>query len=176
MKKIIMFLGTPGMNNIELARYLQITKYPKSIIIDRYDSWLKYPNERYNADVVEQDLYKTVKKALKSVDVVMIIAPFVLKIDRDNFFLYLKHAIKEKVEIIGVWVERKYEDLKTLRQLRLPYRQVPDETFEYLYKYRESPSVDEPFDDIVYITREINTGMSKKQPYITDILTALDRI
>lgn len=176
MKKIIMFLGTPGMNNIELARYLQVTKYPKSIIIDRYDSWLKYPNERYNADVVEQDLYKTVKKALKSVDIVMIIAPFVLKIDRDNFFLYLKHAIKEKVEIIGVWVERKYEDLKTLRQLRLPYRQVPDETFEYLYKYRESPSVDEPFDDIVYITREINTGMSKKQPYITDILTALDRI
>lgn len=176
MKKIIMFLGTPGMNNIELARYLQVTKYPKSIIIDRYDSWLKYPNERYNADVVEQDLYKTVKKALKSVDVVMIIAPFVLKIDRNNFFLYLKHAIKEKVEIIGVWVERKYEDLKTLRQLRLPYRQVPEETFEYLYKYRESPSVDEPFDDIVYITREINTGMSKKQPYITDILTALDRI
>lgn len=176
MKKIIMFLGTPGMNNIELARYLQVTKYPKSIIIDRYDSWLKYPNERYNADVVEQDLYKTVKKALKSVDIVMIIAPFVLKIDRDNFFLYLDHSIKEKVEIIGVWVERKYEDLKTLRQLRLPYRQVPEETFEYLYKYRESPSIDEPFDDIVYITREINTGMSKKQPYITDILTALDRI
>jgi hypothetical protein len=60
--------------------------------------------------------------------------------------------------------------------LRLPYRQVPDETFEYLYKYRESPMMDELFDDVVYITREINTGMSKSQPYITDILTALDRI
>lgn len=38
MKKIIVFMGSPGMNNIELARYLQITKYPQSIIIDRYDT------------------------------------------------------------------------------------------------------------------------------------------
>lgn len=38
MKKIILFLGTPGMNNIELARYLQVTKYPNSIIVDRYDN------------------------------------------------------------------------------------------------------------------------------------------
>lgn len=171
-----MFLGTPGMNNIELARYLQVTKYPKSIIIDRYDSWLKYPNERYNADIVEQDLYKTAVQALKESNIVMLIAPFVLKVDRDNFFLYLEKHIQEKIEIIGVWVERKYEDLKILRQLRLPYRQVSDETFEYLYKYRESPSASEPFNDIVYITREINTGMSKSQPFITDILTALDRI
>lgn len=176
MKKLIMFLGTPGMNNIELARYLQVTKYPKSIIIDRYDSWLKYPNERYNADIIEQDLYQTTKKALEDSDVVMIIAPFVLKVDRDNFFLYLESQVQEKLNIIGVWVERKYEDLKILRQLRLPYRQVPEETFEFLYKYRESPSASEPFNDIVYITREINTGISKSQPFITDILTALDRI
>ena len=38
LKKIIMFIGAPGMNNMELAHYLQVTKYPKSIIIDRYDS------------------------------------------------------------------------------------------------------------------------------------------
>lgn len=176
MKKIIMFIGAPGMNNMELAHYLQITKYPKSIIIDRYDSWLRYPEERYGSNIVEEDLYKTITKALNDSDIVMIIAPFVLKIDRDNFFLYLNQTFQEKIKIIGVWVERKYEDLKILRQLRLPYRQVPEETFEYLYKYRESPSAEEPFDDIVYITREINTGMSKNKPYITDILTALDRI
>lgn len=176
MKKIIMFIGTPGMNNMELAHYLQITKYPESIIIDRYDSWLKYPNERYSSDIVEQDLYKTTIQALQDTDVVMLIAPFVLKIDRDNFFLYLNKTFQKKIEIIGVWVERKYEDLKILRQLRLPYRQVPEKVFEYLYNYRESPSADEPFDDIVYITREINTGISKSQPFITDILTALDRI
>lgn len=58
----------------------------------------------------------------------------------------------------------------------MPYRQVPDETFEYLYKYRESPAASEPFNDVVYITREINTGMSRSQPFITNILTALDRI
>ncbi len=176
MKKIIMFIGTPGMNNMELAHYLQITKYPESIIIDRYDSWLKYPKERYNSDIIEKDLYKTTYQALQDTDVVMLIAPFVLKVDRNNFFEYINYTFQEKIQIIGVWVERKYEDLKILRQLRLPYRQVPEETFEYLYNYRESPSADEPFDDIVYITREINTGMSKSHPYVTDILTALDNI
>lgn len=176
MKKIIMFIGTPGMNNMELAHYLQITKYPNSIIVDRYDNWLKYPNEPYNSNIVEFDLYKTIIDTLNKTDIIMIIAPFVLKKDRDNFFLYINKSIKEKIEIIGVWVERKYEDLKILRQLRLPYRQVPEETFEYLYKYRESPTPEEPFNDIIYITREINTGISKNQPYITDILTALDKI
>jgi hypothetical protein len=38
MKKIIIFMGVPGMDNIELARYLQITKYPDGVIVDRYDS------------------------------------------------------------------------------------------------------------------------------------------
>ena len=170
-------MGVPGMNNIELARYLQVSKYHNSIIIDRYDSWLKYPEEPYNSYVVEYNLCLKVEEALKKSDTVMLIAPFVLKIDRDNFFEFLiEKKIISNVQIIGVWVERKYEDLKTLRKLRLPYRQVPEETFEYLYKYRESPMMDEPFDDVVYITREINTGMSKSQPYITDILTALDRI
>lgn len=176
MKKVIMFIGTPGMNNMELAHYLQITKYSKSIIIDRYDIWLKYPEEQYNSNIVEYDLYNTIINALNKTNTVMIIAPFVLKADRDNFFSYMKKHIKEKIQYIGVWVERKYEDLKTLRQLRLPYRQVPEETFEYLYNYRESPTPNEPFDDIFYITREINTGISKNQPYITDILTALNKI
>ena len=163
------------MNNIELARYLQISKYPESIIIDRYDSWLKYPEEPYSSDKVEYNLCKKVEEALLNKDVVMLIAPFVLKIDRTNFFEYIKLKIKN-LQVIGVWVERKYEDLKILRQFRLPYRQVPEETFEYLFKYRESPAQEEPFDDIVYITREVNTGMSKSQPYIADILTVLDRI
>lgn len=176
MKKIIMFIGTPGMNNMELAHYLQITKYSKSIIIDRYDIWLKYPEEQYNSNIVEYDLYNTIINALNKTNTVMIIAPFVLKADRDNFFSYMEKHIKEKIQYIGVWVERKYEDLKILRQLRLPYRQVPEETFEYLYNYRESPTPNEPFDDIFYITREINTGISKNQPYITDILTALNKI
>lgn len=163
------------MNNIELARYLQISKYPDSIIIDKYDSWLKYPEEPYESNKIKYNLYKKVENALNQKDVVMLIAPFVLKIDRMNFFEYIFYKIQD-LQIIGVWVERKYEDLKILRQFRLPYRQVPDETFEYLYKYRESPSQNEPFNDIVYITREVNTGMSKSQPYIANILTVLDRI
>ena len=57
MKKLIMFLGAPGMNNLELARYLQITKYPDAIIVDRYDCWLKYPREPYTSTIVESELY-----------------------------------------------------------------------------------------------------------------------
>lgn len=36
IEKLIMFLGTSSMNNIELARYLQAIKYLKSIIIYKY--------------------------------------------------------------------------------------------------------------------------------------------
>jgi hypothetical protein len=47
-------------------------------------------------------LYQTTKKALEDNDVVMVIAPFVLKVDRDNFFFYLESQIQEKLNIIGV--------------------------------------------------------------------------
>ena len=175
MKKIIVFMGSPGMNNIELARYLQITKYPQSIIIDRYDTWLRFPDEPYRSDIVEYAFYNDILKLVKSYDTIIVIAPFVLKEDRDNFHNFLQSKNID-FNLVGVWVERKYEDLKTLRRLRLPYRQVPDDVFEYLHQYRRSPTPEEPFDDLVYITREINTGMSKSQPYIADILTTLDRI
>lgn len=175
MKKIIMFMGSPGMNNMELAHYLKITKYPDAAIIDRYDTWLKFPEESYRSNLVEYAFYKDILCLLKHYEVILIVAPFVLKEDRDNFYYYLKSKNID-FELIGVWVERKYEDLKTLRKLRLPYRQVPDDVFEYLHQYRRSPTPEEPFDDLVYITREINTGMSRSQPYITDILTTLDRI
>lgn len=175
MKKIIMFMGAPGMDNMELAHYLQITKYPNAAIIDRYDIWLGFPDESYMSNIVEYTFYKKIYQLLKQHEVILVIAPFVLKEDRDNFYYYLKSKDID-FELIGVWVERKYEDLKTLRKLRLPYRQVPDDVFEYLHQYRRSPTLEEPFDDLVYITREINTGMSKSQPYIADILTTLDRI
>ena len=105
----------------------------------------------------------------------MVIAPFVLRVDRANFFFHFRNKLDD-IETIGVWVERKYEDLKTLIQLRLPYRKVTEETFEYLFNHRESLTEDEPFDNIYYITREVNIGMSKSDPYIADILTVLDKI
>ena len=173
-KKLIIFMGTPGTNNIELAHYLKTHRYRDAIIIDRYDSWLRHSKQSYDSLIVEHDLYTQVEMALYKANIVIVVAPFVLKTDRDNFFNFIEN--KFSLNIIGVWVERKYEDLKTLRQLRLSYRQVSNEIFEYLYHYRESPKEDEPFNDIVYITREVNTGISKSRPYIVDILTALDQI
>ena len=53
---------------------------------------------------------------------------------------------------------------------------MDEETLEYLFKYRSSPTDDEPFNDIVYLMLDANIGMSKTQPYMTTIYGALDRI
>ena len=47
---------------------------------------------------------------------------------------------------------------------------------ELLYKYKVSPRPEEPFDDLVYIMRDADIGMSKSYPYIASTFETLDRI
>ena len=170
--KIFMFMGIPSSNNLQLANYLQIQKYPNSLIFNR--DYIKiqpnYSDLPNNSPIIDFAFIRYIKNILvkNPKDCIMIVAPFILKESRECFYEAFKDA-----QFTGIWVERRKEELMINNSLQMSCFQETEEEIDYYLKYKVSPTPDEPFKDIAYITREINTGMSKTYPYVTDLETLL---
>ncbi len=173
--KIIMFMGIPSSNNLELAEFMKANVYPNSLVFNRDYIRIQsqYRDLPANAPAIDFALIKKIKETLEAnpTNVIMIVAPFILKESREYFYDAFKGA-----EFIGVWVERSKEELMFNNSLQLPSFQLRQSTIEYYLKYKVSPTLNEPFKDIAYISREINMGMSKLHPYPIGIEKLLMRL
>lgn len=173
--KIIMFMGIPSSNNLELAEFMKVNIYPNALIFNQDHIRIRpqYKDLPINAPAINFALIKQIKKTLQvnPADVIMIIAPFISKESREYFYEAFKEA-----EFIGIWVERSKEELMLNNSLQLPSFQLRQSTIEYYLKYKVSPTLNEPFKDIAYISREINAGMSKLHPYPMKIEELLMRL
>jgi peroxiredoxin len=109
--------------------------------------------------------------------VVIAVAPLATKEERQIVFSHLKKVIEEEQpQVIGIWVERKYEHLKFLNQMKLSYQKLSEEDFEQAYRYRESPQKEEGFDDIYYIIMDEEIGISQSSYGIQPLTNLLDTI
>ena len=173
--KIIMFMGIPSSNNLELAKFIQLNKYPDALIFNRDYIKMKpqYKDLPSNSLIIDFAFIQSIKTVIQkeSPKCIIVIAPFILKDSREYFF----EAFKGN-EFIGVWVERSRQKLLENNKLSIPSFQETEDIIDYYLKYKVSPTVGEPFKEIVYITREINTGISKNYPYIADLETVLLRL
>lgn len=99
--KIIMIMGIPGSNNLELATYIKLNKYPQALIFNRDEIRVKtkYRNLSSNSPIIDFAFIRFIKNELQKTptNCIIIVAPFVLKITREYFF----EAFQEN-EFIGV--------------------------------------------------------------------------
>lgn len=161
--KIIMLMGLPSFDNLDLALFIKTGKYPNAAIFNRdlvkiKTSYNGLPN---NSTIIDFAFIHEIKEELikNPKDCIIIVAPFVLKETREIFY----EAFKGE-EFIGVWTEESKESILLNNSLRLSVFQNREEVIEYYLKYKVSPTPNEPFIDIYYISKEINTGMSTKYP------------
>lgn len=173
--KIIMLMGVPSFNNLQLAEFIKLNKYPNALIFNRDYIKIKsqYKDLPNNSPIIDFAFIQNIKTFLQkdSKECIILIAPFILKESRECIYDAFPNA-----EFIGVWVERRREELLLNNLLQIPSLQETEQEIDYYLKYKVSPTDDEPFKDIAYITREINTGMSKKYPYVTNLETILMRL
>lgn len=171
--KIIMLMGIPGSNNLELAYFLKIKKYPHALIFNRDSIRIQNKDLPSNSLIIDFSFIQFIKNTLQKnpSDCIIVTAPFVLKDSRECFFEAFKGS-----EFVGIWVERRKEELLKNNQLSIPSFQETENIIDYYLKYKVSPTLDEPFKDIAYVTRELNKGMSKKHPCVTDLETLLTKL
>ena len=88
--KIFMFMGIPSSNNLELAKFIQLNKYPQAIIFNRDYIRTKpqYKDLPSNSPIIDFALIQTIKETLREnpTDYIIIVAPFILKDSREYFF------------------------------------------------------------------------------------------
>ena len=97
----------------------------------------------------------------------------VLYQDRIDLF---NHLNLDNIKVIGIWVESSKQKAYH-RNFQKPIEDRPSKKeMELLYKYKVSPTPEEPFDDLDYIMRDADIGMSKSYPYIASTFETLDRI
>lgn len=160
MTTLIIIMAPPGAGKSELAEYLY-NKNNNSIIINRnnFEDSITY--------------YQTINKFLGRKKIVILDSHTVLYQDRMELFDNLK---LEDTKIIGIWVEVSKKEAKE-RNIKKPLKeQFTSEELDFLFKYKISPMPNEPFDDLIYIMRDADVGMSKSYPYIASTFETLDRI
>lgn len=153
-------MGPAGVGKTDLVKYL-VNKHPQALIVTVKDISSK------------QNYYSTINKLLSIGNYVVADGHHVFKQDRQEMF---DNINTDDVYIIGVWVENSWNNILSNNDNKPKHEQVSRKDLAYIFNYRSSPEKDEPFNDIVYLMVDAGIGMSKTQPYMTDIYGALDRI
>lgn len=166
MKKLIVFMGPSGVGKTKLVQYLA-EKHPGASIVTKQNIDI---NCHSNAT---QEYYNTLNKMLSKNNYVIADGHHVFKHDRDELFAAID---KTDLYIIGVWVENSWQNIVDNNNHKSKIEQLNEKDLEYLFKYRSSPTEDEIFNDIIYLMLNAGIGMSKTQPYLSDIYSTLDKI
>lgn len=99
--KIIMLMGIPGSNNVELAKFIQLQKYPQALIFNRdyVRTKFQYKDLPSNSIIIDFAFIQVIKNTLQKIpsNCIIIIAPFISKESREYFF----EAFKDS-EFIGI--------------------------------------------------------------------------
>lgn len=163
MKTLIIIMAPPGAGKSELAEYLY--KHLNNVVVLNKEKITKEKNK--------QEYYKIINKALDDNDWVILDSQTVLYQDRLELFSHLQ---KENLKIIGIWVEVGKSTANKRNSQKDEKNRSTKEEIDTLFKYKISPLPNEPFDDLVYIMRDANIGMSKSYPYMASTFATLDRI
>ena len=93
---------------------------------------------------------------------------------RNKFFSNVN--LPSKSEVIGVWIEVDESTAQKQNEARSGLRRVPSEVISRMYKYKASPTQDEPFDNIIYISAHTDQAISTFNPTIGKIIDRLSEI
>ena len=174
---LIMMMGPAGCGKSHLAKKIEDT-HEDCIIVSRDDirfALLK-PGEEYFAHEkeVERLFYQTISDMLLIHKYVIADATHVTSKSRNRFFDKVK--IPSKTKTIGVWVEADETTAQKQNETRTGLRKVPSEAISRMYKYKVSPTQDEPFDDIIYISAHTDQAISTFNPTVGKIIDRLAEI
>lgn len=173
MAKIIMLMSSAGGAKSVISQYI-LTHYTNSIEVN-FKAFNKV-DKCFNDSYKYKHLYTMINYYLKTYDYVIINDYNVTKEQRRRFY---KNVNLQGHELIGIWIEiPQHLAEKNNSHKHWQYR-VSDKYLDNTFKQAVSPTKDEPFDDIIYISKsdiKNGIGIQKSNPTIQDIYDILDQL
>lgn len=99
-----------------------------------------------------------------------------LTTQRERKIFFDNIDIPKNVEIVGIWVENTWENIIKNNSEKQGFLHLDQAELKDMFDKRFPPKSDEPFDDIYFLTLNVNLGISLSHPILTSVQQILDRI
>lgn len=174
---LIVMMGVSAVGKSFLAKHIADT-HDDCVIVSR-DSIrfaLLGKGEDYFAheDEVIKRFYQNISDCLKVHEYVIADATHLSVKSRRKLFSNIN--IPSNTRIIGVWIEAPLETALRQNAARTGRARVPEDVIRRMFKHKVSPRKDEPFDEVIFISKDSNLAIGSASPTIEEIYTKLEAI
>lgn len=174
---LILMMAPPGVGKSFLAKKFA-DSHDDTIIISRDsirfdmlkdgDDYFKYEKE------VEKKYYDAVSRALEVHKYVIADATHITLRSRRKFFHNVK--IGSDVRTIGIWLDTPMKIAMKQNNMRTGRAHVSEEVIRNMYKKKVSPRENEPFDEVIFVSRDVDMAIGSKHINITNVMDKLNEI
>ena len=174
---LIVMMGCSGVGKSFLARFIANT-HEDCVIVSR--DAIRFAmlgrGEDYFAheDEVIKHFYQNISDALRIHKYVIADATHLSVKARRRLFSNVK--IPSDTRIVGVWIETSVETALRQNAARTGLARVPDDVIRRMFKSKVSPRKDEPFDEVIFISRDSNVAIGSASPTIEEVYEKLAAI
>lgn len=173
---LIVMCGPAGVGKSTLAKKIE-ESHEDCVTVSRDAirfAMLK-PEDDYFAheDEVTMKFYKAVENMLKTHEYVIADATHISKKSRAKLLKALHLSSARKV---AVWIEVPLDVALKQNTLRTGRACVPEDAIKRMYRYKVSPSKDEGFDEVIYVSPHIGEAAGDTPPFVSDIFSKLESI
>ena len=174
---LVVMMGPSGIGKSYLAKHIQKTHEDCTIVsrdeirfamLKDGDDYFKYEDE------VIKNFYNAITCALKTHAYVIADATHITVASRRKLFNNIKMPANARV--VGVYIEASLETALRQNAQRTGRARVPEDAIKRMFKQKVSPREGEPFDEVIFITRDSDMAIGKNSIKITDVMTKLEEI
>ena len=132
------------------------------------DEYFKYEKE------VTRRFYEQITEALKIHKYVIADATHITVGSRRELFHNI--VVPKDTRIVGLWVETPLPVALKQNAARTGLARVPEDVIRRMYKSKVSPREWEPFDEVLFISRDVDMAIGKNSINITNVLDKLKEL
>ena len=174
---LIVMMGASGVGKSYLAKHIANT-HDDCIIVSRDSirfAMLKKGEDYFaHEDEVIKRFYQNISDALRIHKYVIADATHLSVKARSRLFSNISMPFGTR--IIGVWIETSLDTALRQNAARTGLARVPEDVIRRMFKTKVSPRKEEPFDEIIFISRDSNVAIGSASPTIEEVYEKLEAI
>ena len=174
---LIVMMGASGVGKSYLAKHIADT-HEDCVIVSR--DAIRFAmlgrGEDYVAheDEVIKHFYQNISDALRVHEYVIADATHLSVKARNRLFSNI--SIPSGTRVVGVWIETSVDTALRQNAARTGLARVPEDVIRRMFKTKVSPRKNEPFDEVIFISRDSNVAIGFASPSIEEVYAKLEAI